>query len=190
MHVPTIDFKAYDPQAPGTIGRISASVDTALAEIGFMSAVNLPISDKLLADVFSASRDFFGSDSSVKSASAYRTASENFGYQGLCEENLDPNSPADLKETFTMRNVLNKPPDDSRWPSAGFRDLMCEFYAAGLNAAFQLQRVLANALGVDPEFFVDSPMTNGPGERPLDCFSGPSHLISIHRTRTADRENA
>lgn len=154
MHVPVIDFARYDEDQPETLETLGGEVDAALSKIGFMSVMNLGIDSKLLNDVFAASRGFFGSDLAQKMESAYLSASENFGYQGMCEEHLDPSKPADLKETFTMRNVVNHAPDDSRWPSPEFRDLMRTFFQACLDSAYRMQRVLSQALGLEPEFFV------------------------------------
>jgi isopenicillin N synthase-like dioxygenase len=53
-----------------------------------------------------------------------------------------------------MRNVLNHSPDDSRWPSVEFKNLMHDFYQACIDGANKIQRVLASALDVDSEFFV------------------------------------
>ena len=39
-----------------------------------------------------------------------RNLLRSLGYQGLFEENLDPEQAADVKETFTMRNIAAKPP--------------------------------------------------------------------------------
>jgi isopenicillin N synthase-like dioxygenase len=133
---------------------LSREVDPALSKIGFMSVTNLGIDPQLLDAVFSASRHFFASDLQKKLECAYLSASENFGYQGLCEEHLDPTRPADLKETFTMRNVLNYALDDSRWPSAEFRRLMQRFYRMCLDGAYKIQRVLAHALDLEQDFFV------------------------------------
>ena len=119
-----------------------------------MSVTNLGIDPQLLDDVFSASRHFFASDLQKKLECAYLSAIENFGYQGLCTEHLDPTRPADLKETFTMRNVLNDALDDGRWPSAEFRRLMQRFYRTCLDGAYKIQRVLAQALDLEQEFFV------------------------------------
>lgn len=154
MHVPVIDFSQYDPDQSATLGTLGDEVDTALSQIGFMSVTNLGIDPQLLNDVFAASRVFFGSDLSQKMQCAYVSASENFGYQGMCEEHLDPTKPADLKETFTMRNVVNHSLDDSRWPSLEFRDLMHTFFQACLDGAYRMQRVLSQALDLEPEFFV------------------------------------
>jgi len=154
MYVPVIDFAAYDRKEPETLSRLGQEAGTALAEIGFMSITNLGISPQLLQDVFSTSREFFARSVDQKMKSAYLSASENFGYQGLGQEHLDPQNPADLKETFTMRNVLDHALDDDRWPSKQFRQLMHEFYGACLEGAYRLQRVLATELDLDPEFFV------------------------------------
>ena len=154
MHVPIIDFARYERGQPESLEALGGEVDSALSKIGFMSVTNLGIDSQLLNDVFAASRSFFASELPVKMECAYVSASENFGYQGLCEEHLDPTKPADLKETFTMRNVLHHALDDSRWPSLEFRDLMHTFYQACLDGAYRVQRILAQALSLEQDFFV------------------------------------
>ena len=86
--------------------------------------------------------------------SAYLSAGENFGYQAFASEHLDPASPPDLKETFTMRNILNATIEEHRWPSNEFKELMQLFYTECLERAFLLQRILAKALNLDENFFV------------------------------------
>ena len=154
MHVPIIDFSEYDETRTETLTGLGNEVGAALTDIGFMSITNLGIGPDLLERVFTASRDFFAANVEHKMRSGYVSASENFGYQGLGQEHLDPQKPADLKETFTMRNVLNHSLDDSRWPSPEFRALMHEFFGACLEGAYRVQRVLATALDLDQEFFV------------------------------------
>ena len=154
MKVPAIDFSSYNEDQQDSLLAIGNKLDSALSEIGFMSISNLGISVDLRKQVFAASREFFRSDESLKSACAYVSAAENFGYQGLCEEHLDPGKPADIKETFTMRNLLQHPGDDKRWPSPEFRDLMISFYQACLEGAYKVQRVMASTLDVAPDFFV------------------------------------
>lgn len=152
-NIPTVDFAQYDKTAPATVAELAAAVDSALASTGFLALANAGIEAQLRDEVFAASRGFFHGDPASKQRSAYLSASENFGYQGVGEEHLDPTAPADIKETFTMRNLVNRPPGDSRWPSAGFRDLMCRFYGESLQAAFRLMHVLTVALDVPPDFF-------------------------------------
>jgi isopenicillin N synthase-like dioxygenase len=154
MSVPLIDFESYDEANPETLTDLGQKISTALTDIGFMSVSNLGIEQEMLDQVFAASRHFFSSDAETKLKSGYVSASENFGYQGLCKEHLDPSKPADLKETFTMRNLLQHSADDERWPSPEFRDLMTAFYKACLDGAYRMQQVLANALDVEADFFI------------------------------------
>ncbi|MEM6818732.1 MAG: 2OG-Fe(II) oxygenase family protein [Pseudomonadota bacterium] len=151
--IPVIDFSRFNPSDQSSLEALASEVDQALSGVGFMSVRHLGIDNELLCQVFEASRTFFSADESHKLGSAYRSASENFGYQGVGQENLDPSAPADLKETFTMRNVLHRPPDDARWPDGTFRDLMRAFYRECLDAAFRLMRVLTIALDLSPDFF-------------------------------------
>ena len=154
MHVPVIDFAAYDSEKPESLSQLGGEVETALTVIGFMSITNLGIPAQMLRDLFSTSREFFASSVEHKMKSAYLSASKNFGYQGLCQKHLDPQKSADLKETFAMRNVLNHSLDDDRWPSRQFRELMHEFFGTCLVGAYKVQRVLAAELNLEPEFFV------------------------------------
>lgn len=159
MQVPLISFKQFESSE--TAAResarqeIASQMSTALTDVGFMSVSDLGIEDGLLEQVFDASQHFFASDLEVKMQSAYQSADENFGYQGFGAEHLDPTKPADLKETFTMRNILNHGPDDNRWPSSAFRELMTHFYSECLQGAYRMQRILAKALDVEEDFFVE-----------------------------------
>lgn len=150
MQLPLIDIPTAAVPAPAT----ADAVDQALSNIGFMLVRDLGLDKDLLQSVYRASHGFFTGPQAVKRACAYLSAEENFGYQGLAEENLDPSAPADLKETFTMRNILNRPMPENRWPSAEFRDLMAAFYTDVFAAGKRLQRILANALDLPEEFFV------------------------------------
>jgi isopenicillin N synthase-like dioxygenase len=147
MSIPIIDFDQPHDQ-------LVTSVDRALQNFGFMMITNLGVSTAQLHQVYEASKNFFTGSTAVKASCAYLSAAENFGYQGLSEENLDPSAPADLKETFTMRNILNRPLADGRWPSRDFQTLITQFYADALQAGYRLQRVLAQALDQPDDFFV------------------------------------
>lgn len=71
----------------------------------------------------------------------------------MLAENLDPNAPADLKETFTMRNILARPLPTERWPSPAFAQLMTQFFSETLAAAHRVQRAIALELGQEEDFF-------------------------------------
>ncbi len=145
MSLPLIDFAANaDP--------VSA-VHESLSEVGFMQVRNIGLDPRLLETVFNASAEFFAAPAEFKAKSRYLSAAENFGYQGLLEENLDPTQAADVKETFTMRNIAARPPALERWPSAEFRDLMQTFFTAALDAGYLLQRTIAKALDAPTDYF-------------------------------------
>lgn len=153
MSIPLIEFSAADTNISHDSDALANAVDSALGTDGFMILHKTQIDPKLIDAVFKASRNFFTGPAATKLACEYRDAEENFGYQGIEQENLDPSAPADLKETFTMRNILNVPMADERWPSVEFRDLMTSFYSAAMTVASQLQRVLCQALKVPDDFF-------------------------------------
>jgi isopenicillin N synthase-like dioxygenase len=155
MQIPKINFSILNEDRPEALSSLAEGLDQALTKVGFMTVSNLGIDPQLLASVFSASHDFFHSPLEDKNKCNYDSANENFGYQGLGKESLDPSKAVDLKETFTMRNVFGRMPDDSRWPSNQFRDLMLKFYGACLDSAYRLQRVLSEALELEPEYFVN-----------------------------------
>ncbi len=131
-----------------------SAIDAGLATFGFLQLADIGIEPSDLEEVFGASEAFFQGNSQAKRACLYRSAVENFGYQGLLEENLDPDAPADLKETFTMRNILRAPLPLERWPSLEFRDVMMRFYAKALASAHRIQRTMARTLGMPEDFFV------------------------------------
>lgn len=147
MTLPDIDFDHAN-----TIG---AELDRHFSDLGFASLQNLNIKPERLEQVFAASEQFFlASTEEAFQRCRYASAEENFGYQGLMEENLDPDRPADVKATFTMRNILHQPPPLERWPSPAFRDLMVSFYAQALEIAHTLQTEMARHFELDPDFFV------------------------------------
>ncbi len=145
MNLPLVDFAASPD--PG------AEIDAGLATFGFLQLSHIGIDPCELEAVFSAADAFFHASLDEKARCAYRSAAENFGYQGMLEENLDPGAPADLKQTFTMRNIVNDPPPVERWPSAEFRDIMRGFFAHALDCAHAVQRRMADTLSLPSEFF-------------------------------------
>ena len=107
MKLPIIDFSSYDEARPESLKAIGLDIEQALTTLGFMSISHLDVTPEQLSEVFSVSQAFFASDDETKRRSAYGSAEENFGYQGLGVEYLDPTKPSDVKETFTMRNLCS-----------------------------------------------------------------------------------
>ncbi len=154
MHPPTVNFKNFRSADEGLVSNAAEDIDLALSNHGFVASSDLDFSTDLVGEIFEASSTFFMSHAKTKARSAYLSAEENFGYQAFASERLDPTSPPDLKETFTMRNILEATIEDDRWPSTKFKELMQLFFAECLDRAFLLQRVLAKALDLDENFFV------------------------------------
>ena len=144
--ISTVDFGK-------TQSELQTEIDNAFADIGLLVARNIGTNQRLLTEVFSASHAFFSQDLSIKNRYEYQSAEENFGYQGMQQENLDPTAPADLKETFTMRNIINRPLTADRWPDSQFQTLVCELYQNVFAAANTLQQHLADILDVPNDFF-------------------------------------
>ena len=154
MQTPIVSFEGFQSGDRLKILDTVSDVDRALSDWGFLASSDLGFSYELIAKVFEASATFFLYDTKTKMRSAYLSAEENFGYQAFASEHLDPASPADLKETFTMRNILNATIEENRWPSIEFKELMQLFFAECLERAFLLQRILATALNLEEDFFV------------------------------------
>ena len=154
MHIPEVSFKSYSDCNSSTNNEIGLKINDALTKSGFVALSDFGIPDELLSDVFEASKAFFSLSEEEKKRYAYVSADENFGYQAVGTEHLDPRKPADLKETFTMRNILTAEIKADRWPSLRFEKLMKNFFSEGLKSSHRIQRVLANFLEVDENFFV------------------------------------
>ena len=155
MSIPRIRLPAaaHDTASQPTTTR---QLDKALREIGFVGLTDTGMPPELLRRVFQHTHAFFEQDATAKARYAYRSASENFGYQGLQQEHLDPSKPADVKETFTMRNIERYGDTDPRWPPGGFFQCMSEFHRAAMSIVERLERELADLLEIPPDFFTNS----------------------------------
>lgn len=152
--IPTIDFVGCLSGDEEAIASIAAQVAQALESSGFMKVKNVGLAQEDIDGMFELSEKFFSASSEIKTKSAYNSAGENFGYQRVGIEHLDPSQPFDIKETFTMRDLLRHDPLDPRWPGDSFRQRATRFYRQCLDAAYRIQRVCARVLNVEDEFFV------------------------------------
>ncbi|TXS95330.1 isopenicillin N synthase family oxygenase [Parahaliea maris] len=153
MDIPVVDFSTYDPASAGAIEALARQVKAALGETGFMTVINSGVDEAAISGVFARSSAFFRRDSAFKERFLYRDAGENFGYQGLGMESLEPGKPGDLKESFTLRLNKNAPFADERWPSAEFRDTVTAFYGECTAAANRMLHVMASAFALAPDYF-------------------------------------
>lgn len=145
MSVPIIDCLTEDD--------LGSAIDKCLSQSGFLQLANSEIDPSLVSTVFHQSRSFFAGSDELKERCLYRSAAENFGFQGLHEENLNPSAPADLKATFTMRNILRNPAPDDRWPSRRFRQVMQEFFEKTLIFSHKIMEEMAHYFDLESSFF-------------------------------------
>ena len=92
MKVPIVNCNA----AARSELEIAQDIDSALSSVGFMAVQNLGVAPERIFDLFSTARAFFGLPEEAKQRCAYMAAAENFGYQGLGQESLDPDRPGDM----------------------------------------------------------------------------------------------
>nr|VFK68369.1 MAG: Isopenicillin N synthase [Candidatus Kentron sp. UNK]VFK73612.1 MAG: Isopenicillin N synthase [Candidatus Kentron sp. UNK] len=156
MLIPNIDFSSYNEARPETLLELGRQVYAALSAGGFMTVTNIGVEHKLRNRIFDISKSFFNTPLEEKFKFSYMGAKEDFGYQGLLEEHLDPGTPADLKEIFTMRNVRRHLENDTRWPSLEFKETVLEFYESCLKGTFKIQRVFSAILEKEKDFFVNA----------------------------------
>lgn len=154
MSVPVIDFSGYSDRDPVSLRKLADSVDQALSSYGFIAVTGIGISAQLKRQVFDSAQEFFANPIAHKLEYAYTDPVANFGYQAPLSETLQPGRPADLKEAFTMRNLMASYTRNNAWPSPLFRDTAREFFEACRLAADRILKVFAVALDTSPEFFI------------------------------------
>ncbi|GGA72849.1 2OG-Fe(II) oxygenase [Neiella marina] len=150
MAIPTIDFSCFDSADPCCLEQLASQVDQALRNSGFMMITGLAIDERSQAQAFESAKQFFALPAVDKDNSRYTNSGDNFGYQQLQGEHLDPTAPADLKEAFTMRDAINQ---RNHWPNTEFRTSAQSFYQQCMFGAQQVLTVMALALELPGDFF-------------------------------------
>ncbi|GGF72324.1 isopenicillin N synthase family dioxygenase [Alteromonas lipolytica] len=154
MYIPVIDFAGYKDDELSVKQALAKQIHEALHVHGFMAIKNIGISSAEVARIFAVSQAFFALPEAQKLRSAYLGAQYNFGFQAVCDENLDPSKPGDIKETITLRFNQHDRANRFPWPSAEFRQDAQYFYQLCLNATFRLMRVLSCALSLPDDYFI------------------------------------
>ena len=136
----------------GEVGRkkVAQEIYDAAHNVGFLYLKNFGMSDDLLETAFSEAKSLFMSDEKTKVP--FR-ASLNHGYTTMRGEALDPSKPADLKETFTSRNLANVPSGPEYWPNSEFEAFMRTFYKSVTCIASDVMAAFAIALDLPKGFF-------------------------------------
>ncbi len=149
--LPVVDVSAF--RAGGAARQqVIADVRHAAEQVGFLYVRGLGIEAGRLEAAFATARRFFAEATGFKLRYAYDSADSNFGYQGLEAERLHAGSAPDLKETFTMRNALERAAS-AAWPDEVFRREALALYEAGLAAAHAMLEILGASLELPEGFF-------------------------------------
>ncbi|MEY2957592.1 MAG: hypothetical protein RLZZ01_160 [Actinomycetota bacterium] len=180
--MPVIDLEPFatgiDRASPDAI-RIAAALDRALRDVGFVTVVGHGVPADVKARYFDAMRAFFDQPTEAKQAIAIGNSPYHRGYVGFEAEALDgalgndddaigSAVAGDLKETLDTGTeyALDHPlvvagtplHGPNQWPDLpGFRAAYDEYRSAVIEAALRMQRAMAMALGLDPDFFADQP---------------------------------
>ena len=133
--------------------RVVDAMDTALSRDGFM-ALRIPGLDAhSTADVRKEAAEFFAWPAPEKRRYAYRDTKVNFGYQPIGAEALDPSASADLKESFTMRDLAQHEAETDWFPNAAFRSAVLALHARLVEVGHAVMHHLALALEAERNFF-------------------------------------
>ncbi len=154
MNIPVIDFAPFTEGSSNALNRLAYDVDAALTTYGFIAVRNIGIENALLDKTFRSLEHFFAQPMDSKRPFAYTDPKANFGYQAPLSESLQPGQPADIKEAFTMRDLMRHYQNASDWPSKAFRENARDFFYACMQAAFRMLRVFATALDMPADFFI------------------------------------
>jgi isopenicillin N synthase-like dioxygenase len=158
--LPVIDISplyANDDQAWHAVAR---QIDAACREWGFFYIKGHPISAERIDQVIGSAQRFFAQPLSEKLKIDITQSQHHRGYGAIATEQLDPDLPSDLKETFDMG--LHLPADHpdvlagkplrgpNRHPDLpGWQSLMDQHYRDMQALALTLLRAMTPALGIE-----------------------------------------
>ena len=139
--IPIVDMGPYLEGTPEGRAQVAEEIYKSAHEVGFTYLKNFGMSEDILEAGFAVAKSFFNSDEKFK---VPFNPEVNHGYGGMQGEALDPSKPADLKETFTCRDLSRKPSGADYWPNPQFEAFMRVFHgrivkiAADVMGAFEL----------------------------------------------------
>ncbi|XP_039155720.1 LOW QUALITY PROTEIN: 2-oxoglutarate-Fe(II) type oxidoreductase hxnY-like [Eucalyptus grandis] len=154
-----IDLSSSDLQ------RLASLVKQACTDSGFFYVINHGISQDLMDELFSQSRQFF--DLPLTEKMKLLRNAKNRGYSPLFDQTLDPpnQKKGDYREGYFLGvDVPEYDPNAQKpdfgpnvWPSEdilpGWRQTMQEYHSQALNVAKLVARVIAIALDLEADFF-------------------------------------
>jgi len=155
--LPILDIREFSRQSMAEKRAIAHTLDLACRHTGFFYLTGYPLSPDLIAQMFAQSQSFFAQPLTAKQQSNWTSADSNRGYGGLEREQLNPDRPYDFKETFNLGwEAADGSTPKNPWPTAlpEFRPVADAFYQGCIQTAQVVFEVLAIALDLPPQFFI------------------------------------
>ncbi|MCX7596552.1 MAG: isopenicillin N synthase family oxygenase [Fischerella sp.] len=162
--IPIINFSLFNNGDTTTKQIVAEQIYQACHEIGFMYLQNHGMSQNLIEQVFTQSKNFFNLPLEAKQQFAWSDEYSNQGYVGIERERLNPNKPGDLKEAFNVSKQDTK--TFSAFPSlsvtASFpaspvqNPSILAFYQACTEVAERILQAFALALQLPEDFFANN----------------------------------
>ncbi len=167
MNIPLINIASlYTDDEPEKL-KVAEAIDNACQKSGFFYIQGHPISRTRIQEMRALSKAFFALPEEEKVKIDITLSDNHRGYGRMMAEQLDPERPCDIKETFDMG--LNLPPDHAligperplygpnQYPPipADFQQQMERHYWDMLELGKTILSALAIALGINKTFFAD-----------------------------------
>lgn len=162
--LPIIDIAPLYQADPAGHLDVARQIDAACRDWGFFYIEGHPIGAERIALLTDYAKRFFALSAAEKLEIDITRSTHHRGYGAIATEQLDPNEPCDLKETFDMGfhmaadhpDVLAGKPlrGPNRHPALpGWAALMETHYQDMHALACTLLRAIALALGIERDFF-------------------------------------
>lgn len=148
--IPVIDMSPYLGGSDYGRQKVAQEIYEAAHSVGFIYLKNFGMSADMLEAAFAVAHSLFNSDEKLK---VPFNPDENHGYTRLQGEALDPSKPADLKETFTCRDLANRPSGQEYWPNPQFEAFMRVFHKRVVKIASDVMQAFALALELPNDYF-------------------------------------
>ncbi|MEO0509241.1 MAG: 2OG-Fe(II) oxygenase family protein [Verrucomicrobiota bacterium] len=148
--IPIVDMGPYLEGTSGGREQVAREIYNAAHNVGFTYLKNFGMSEDMLEAGFAVAHSLFNSDEKLK---VPFNPEINHGYTGMKGEALDPSKPADLKETFTCRDLSRKPSGADYWPNPQFEAFMRVFYGRVVKIASDVMGAFELALGLPSGYF-------------------------------------
>src|SRR3984885_11906183 len=163
--LPVIDIAGLSSNYAADREAVAEQLRSACLDNGFFYISNHGVPPAMIDALFEATRGFFDSPASIKSAVDKRLSFCQRGFEPMRAQTLEAGAPPDLKESFYIGPELGL--DDPRvatrrfnrgpnlWPQdmPGFRPTMQAYFAAMLDLGERLMRGLALSLDLAEDHF-------------------------------------